>query len=123
MRSLLAALCLAATLCASADTPAKLAALPAGRQLFRTGGAIDPDHFTFVVSGDNRSAGRNIPPPPTAEQILKEIRALNPALVLWTGDTIYGSDDSVGEAESEYDQFLGIAAAAGCPVYNAPGNH
>ena len=78
----------------------------------------DPVHFMFLVGGDNRAAGRGVPAPPTAQQIFMEARVIGPALILWTGDAIYGS-----EASAEYDQFLATAALSGAPVYNAPGNH
>ncbi|CCW34001.1 predicted phosphohydrolase [Chthonomonas calidirosea] len=82
-----------------------------------------PGHFTFVLGGDNRSVGRGVPMPPTAPQIFSEVALLRPNLVLWTGDTIYGTDDTLAEADQEYDAFLKAAALAEVPVYNAPGNH
>lgn len=83
----------------------------------------DADRFTFVVAGDNRAAARGMPMPPTATQIFSEMRLLRPAFCLWTGDSIYGSDDTPGEAEREYAAFLRDAAAAATPIFNAPGNH
>ncbi|HZT44124.1 MAG TPA: metallophosphoesterase [Chthonomonadaceae bacterium] len=83
----------------------------------------DPDRFTFVVAGDNRSTGRGVPMPPTAGQIFAEIHLLRPTFVLWTGDAIYGSEEPVEEAGTEYDTFLGQAARAATPVFCAPGNH
>jgi 3',5'-cyclic AMP phosphodiesterase CpdA len=77
----------------------------------------------FAVSGDNRATGRGVPAPPTSGQIFSELRLLQPAFCLWTGDTIYGSEDSMGEARAEYDRFLRSAAAADVPIINAPGNH
>lgn len=88
--------------------------------------AIPPQqkgHFTFVVGGDNRSVGRGVPMPPTAQQIFTEVALLRPNFVLWTGDTIYGTDDTIPEAEREYEAFLKAAALAAVPIYNAPGNH
>ncbi len=83
----------------------------------------DPGRFTFVVGGDNRSVARDLPPPPTAARIFAETRLLRPAFALWTGDSIYGSDDTPGEAAREYAAFLRLAAAGATPVFNAPGNH
>ncbi|HLI49813.1 MAG TPA: metallophosphoesterase [Chthonomonas sp.] len=80
-------------------------------------------HFTFVLGGDNRSVGRGVPMPPTAQQIFTEVALLRPNFVLWTGDTIYGTDDTIPEAEREYEAFLKAAALAEVPIYNAPGNH
>jgi hypothetical protein len=85
--------------------------------------ATDADHFEFAVAGDNRSTDRGVPMPPTAGQIFSEYRLLRPAFSLWTGDTIYGAEESVGEAEAEWDGFLAAAARAQVPIFNAPGNH
>lgn len=87
------------------------------------GAPANPDRFTFVVAGDNRAAGRDIPMPPTANQVFSEMRLLRPAFCLWTGDSIYGTDDTPGEADHEYAAFLRDAAAAATPIFNAPGNH
>jgi len=91
----------------AADTPLSLPTTP---EIRRIAPAADPDHFTFVLAGDNRAAGRNLPMPPTAGRIFEEMRLLQPALALWTGDSIRLSDDSVGEADAEYDDFLALAA-------------
>ena len=64
-----------------------------------------------------------MPIPPTAGRIFEEMRLLQPAFTLWTGDSIYGSDDTVGEAEAEYHVFLADAAKSNTPIFNAPGNH
>jgi len=85
--------------------------------------APDPAHFLFAVGGDNRATGRNVPMPPTARQIFSELRLLRPAFSLWTGDAIYGSDDTVGEAQAEYRDFLAAADQSRTPLFNAPGNH
>ena len=85
--------------------------------------AADPNHFTFAVCGDNRPPARHMAAPPTAVQVFAELRLLQPALCLWTGDVIYGSDDSVGEARAEYDAFFATAAQSETPLFNAPGNH
>ncbi len=107
----------------AADTTRPLAPLPATPEIRKVVPAVDPDHFAFVLAGDNRAAGRNLPMPPTAGRIFEEMRLLQPALAVWTGDSIYGSDDSVGEADAEYDAFLSLAALSKTPIYNAPGNH
>jgi hypothetical protein len=47
-----------------------------------------------------------------------------PAFVLWTGDTISGKQaDKPKRIKEEYQEFLEIAATAGVPIFNAPGNH
>ena len=51
---------------------------------------------------------------------------MNPpaAFVLWTGDTISGkAPQHPKRMHDQYKEFLGIAARAGVPVFNAPGNH
>ena len=108
-----------------ADTTRPLLPLPCGINVTQQTLAppATPGRFTFVIGGDNRSTGRGVPMPPTAAQIFREMRLLQPAFALWMGDTIYGSDDSVGEAEAEYDTFLQAVAPAATPVFNAPGNH
>lgn len=83
----------------------------------------DPDHFSFVVSGDNRSTGHGYPMPPCFDEICQEIGYVHPPFVLWTGDCIEGYGDTVDEANAEYDVFLKGAALTGVPVFNSPGNH
>ncbi len=83
----------------------------------------NPDNFYFVVSGDNRSVMRDVPMPPTAPEIFKEIALIHPSITLWTGDSIYGFGDTPGEATREYNLFLNAAAKSNTPIYNAPGNH
>jgi hypothetical protein len=54
------------------------------------------------------------------------VKQLNPAaaFVLWTGDTISGKQpDKPKRMRKQYEEFLGIAATAGVPVFNAPGKH
>jgi 3',5'-cyclic AMP phosphodiesterase CpdA len=118
---------IAITLCipfaASADSTRLLQPVHAPGHNVRVERADDKSHFTFILSGDNRSAGRGVPMPPTLERVCTEIGLLRPAFTLWTGDTIYGSDDTVAEADAEYDVFLTFAAKTETPVYNAPGNH
>lgn len=83
----------------------------------------NPNSFYFVVSGDNRSVMRDVPMPPTAPEIFKEIALIYPSLTLWTGDSIYGFGDTPGEATREYNLFLNAAAKSNTPIFNAPGNH
>lgn len=83
----------------------------------------DPDHFTFIVGGDNRSTGHGYAMPPALAQICREIGLLHPPFVLWTGDVIEGYGDTPAEANAEYDAFLASATLMGVPLFNAPGNH
>ncbi|MCW3059946.1 MAG: putative phosphohydrolase [Capsulimonas sp.] len=99
-------------------------ALPPIPTLFTSMAApADPDHFTFVVSGDNRSTGHGYPMPPSLAQICQEIGTVRPAFTLWTGDAIEGYGDTPAEAEGEYDTFFQSAALARSPIFMAPGNH
>jgi len=83
----------------------------------------DPTHFSFVVTGDNRSTGHGYPMPLCFTQICTEIGYVHPQFVLWTGDVIEGYGDTAAEANAEYDVFLKGVALTGVPVFNAPGNH
>lgn len=100
-----------------------LSPVPVGSSAQRIIPPADPNHFMFAVCGDNRATARGVPMPPTARRIFAEFRLLRPAFCLWTGDAIYGSDDTIGEARGEYDAFLSAVAAAETPIFNAPGNH
>jgi len=83
----------------------------------------DPAHFSFVVTGDNRSTGHGYPMPACFDEICTEIGYLHPPLVLMTGDVIEGYGDTPAEANDEYDVFLKAVSLTGVPVFNAPGNH
>lgn len=82
-----------------------------------------PDHFTFVLGGDNRSTGHGYPMPPVLEEICREIGWVHPAFVLTTVDAIEGYGDTVAEANAEYDVFLRDISLTGVPVFCTPGNH
>lgn len=121
-RTLCAALCglLAAPVAASTTKP--FAPVPtAGAKALAA--PADPDRFTFIVAGDNRSTGHGYPMPPAFEQICREIGWIRPDFTFWTGDVIEGYGDTVAEANAEYDTFLKGATLTGGPVFNAPGNH
>jgi hypothetical protein len=84
----------------------------------------DPAHFTFVVAGDNRPATKTATPTSTIVEIFAEAAKLKPAFMLMLGDTVFGKDDQNQPlVAQEYQQFLQLAAGAGVPVFNAPGNH
>ncbi len=106
-----------------------LAQMPALSPLPKTGSLSkpsDPDKFTFVLAGDNRPLHSSCPQPPTPGQIFSAVHQMNPApdFVLWTGDTISGKDPQHPKIiHQQYTDFLKIAATAGVPVFNAPGNH
>lgn len=111
-------------LCAIPAFAATTKPLPPIPTLFTTLAApADPDHFTFVVSGDNRSTGHGYPMPPALNQICLEIGSVRPAFTLWTGDAIEGYGDTPAEANAEYDTFFASAALTQSPMFMAPGNH
>jgi hypothetical protein len=108
--------------------------LPALSPLPQTGTLTPPANsaqFNFVIAGDNRPAKKSCKQPPTPGKIFSAVKALSPpaAFVLWTGDTISGKAKHPKDAKdaqeiaAEYAGFVGIAATAGTPVFNAPGNH
>ena len=102
--------------------------MPALSPLPKTGTLSKPaddKKFTFVLAGDNRPAKKSCPQPPTPGKIFADVKAMNPAaaFVLWTGDTISGKEPDEKKIHGEYKEFLDIAATAGVPVFNAPGNH
>jgi len=108
---------------AGGETTRPLLPLPTSLSATPLTPPADAEHFMFAVSGDNRSTGRGVPAPPTARQIFSELRLLQPAFSLWTGDTIYGAEESMGEARAEFESFLAEAGGADIPIINASGNH
>jgi 3',5'-cyclic AMP phosphodiesterase CpdA len=108
---------------------AAFAQMPALSPLPQTGKLSppsDPTKFVFVIAGDNRPAHKTCKQPPTPGLIFAAVKNLNPpaAFVLWTGDTISGKQPNHPKRmQEQYDEFLAIAATAGVPVFNAPGNH
>jgi 3',5'-cyclic AMP phosphodiesterase CpdA len=86
--------------------------------------AADPSHFTFVVAGDDRPATETATPTATIVEIFAEVARLKPAFMVMLGDTVYGKNDKNRQlVAEEYRQFLQVAAGAGVPIFNAPGNH
>ena len=84
--------------------------------------------FTFIAAGDNRPAGPHDPQPQTLAQILQDTKRFQPAFMLWSGDTIagfrvLGKSVNVAQLTAQYEEFFSIAAKAGVPIFNSPGNH
>lgn len=107
---------------------AVLAQMPALAPLPKTGQLSAPsnaDQFTFVLAGDNRPAHPWCPQPLIPGKIFDAVRQMSPpaSFVLWTGDTISGKNPDESILKNEYKEFLKIAAKAGVPIFNAPGNH
>jgi 3',5'-cyclic AMP phosphodiesterase CpdA len=123
LRSIVAALAIAAPFLAAPAT----AQMPALKPLPGTpalGAPADPDRFTFVVAGDNRPHHEKDQQGKTPRKIFAAAAKLQPALVFWTGDTIYGKAPThPTRIAKEYKEFLALAKTAQAPVFNAPGNH
>jgi hypothetical protein len=107
---------------------AALAQMPALSPLPGTGQLSSPSNanqFTFVLAGDNRPAHSWCSQPPTPGKIFDAVHQMNPAaaFVLWTGDTISGKNPDESVLKKQYAEFLKLAAKAGVPIFNAPGNH
>ena len=85
-------------------------------------------NFTFIAAGDNRPATSKSPQPATLSQILKDSKKHNPTFMIWSGDIIAGFR-TAGKPmhkptlEKQYKEFFKIAATAGVPIFNTPGNH
>ena len=121
LREIAAVAAAAGLLAAAGPTSHKLEPLPTGYT--RTTPPAKSGRFRFVVGGDNRSSGNGDPMPPALAEICREVGLLGPDLVLWTGDTIHGYDDTPAQAASEYGTFLKSAALCRVPFFNIPGNH
>ena len=113
----------------SAQSPSE--GLPVVAPMLGTGKLMPPDNpdkFTFVVFGDNRPGKNDTGQPPTIKEIFTEINGLKPAFAMSLGDVIAGKpkkDDpnAIATIRKQFDEFLALAATAGAPIYNAPGNH
>jgi Calcineurin-like phosphoesterase len=84
--------------------------------------------FTFIAAGDNRPSGHTAKQPPTLSQILKDSQQFKPAFLIWSGDTIAGFRIKGKKMDrklliSQYEGFFTVAATAGVPMFNSPGNH
>ena len=79
--------------------------------------------FTFIVAGDNRPAKKTSVQPKTLSRIINDAQRFKPAFFLWCGDTISGHTADGLTLQQQYQAFIAIAAKAGVPIFNAPGNH
>ena len=79
--------------------------------------------FRFIVTGDGRPTAPNVPLPRIQEDIVREIALLRPEFVLYSGDTIFGYNDTRQEMLNEVDRFRALIDTAGVPFFNCPGNH
>lgn len=112
---------------AAAAEPAGLPTITPMKQTGELGRPDNPDKFTFVVYGDNRP-GQGEPQPETIHEIFAAISQMKdprPGFALSLGDIIEGKDpqDSNEVIKKQFEDFLNLAAKAGVPMFNAPGNH
>jgi hypothetical protein len=114
----------------SSSAITKSAGLPAVTPMRGTGKLVprsDTDEFTFVVFGDNRPA-KGEPQPDSVKEVFAEIKDLKPAFAMSLGDIIEGEPqpddpDAIDTIREQFEDFLALAATAGAPIFNAPGNH
>jgi Calcineurin-like phosphoesterase len=81
------------------------------------------DHFTFAVTGETRPPAPRMSFPRISRTVMDELRLIRPALVLCTGDLIWGFDDTREEMVAELDAARELTDHTGVPVFNVPGNH
>jgi len=105
-------------LLAACSKPPEVAAT---RPSDETGPATAPaDGYTFGVFGDNRNEGSDHP---AFEQIIKNLAADRPAMVLHTGDVIYGDIGDEANMHLLWRAFRHYVAPLKVPVHLSPGNH
>ncbi len=86
--------------------------------------AIEDEHrFDFVVTGDSRPILPRQGYPKVTHRLFAELRLLRPALVLYTGDIVWGYGAGRQELLNDYDRFRALANTLEVPLYNVPGNH
>jgi Calcineurin-like phosphoesterase len=95
-------------------------------------GNLNPDpstvQFTFIAAGDNRPSGGQVTQPQILSKILNDAKRFKPAFAIWSGDTI-GGFRTAGQPINttlltrQYQKFFEVAAEAGMPIFNSPGNH
>ena len=82
-----------------------------------------PAELRFAVVGDAQPLLPRLPLSQVTGQIVRELRLLQPDLVLYTGDRIWGFRHSRQEMLNEYDRFRALTETTGVPWYSVPGNH
>ncbi len=85
--------------------------------------SAEPDPgFTFAVLGDNRGddTGRLAP---AFLEIIRAIGEAAPALVLNTGDMIYGHTTDAARVRDQWQRYRAAISEFRAPVFHVPGNH
>src|SRR5688572_1533930 len=79
--------------------------------------------FTFAVVGDCQPALPRMPFSRVTHDVMRELRLLRPAFVLYTGDRIWGYGETRQEMLNAFDRFRALADRTGVPCFAALGNH
>ncbi len=78
------------------------------------------DRFTFAVVGDTQGSGSlNYDVMP---QIIEDMNALDPALVIFVGDLI-GGYYTIDSHQAAWDEWVTVASGLNAEIYAVPGNH
>jgi len=125
----LVSICFVMLFCSSAH--AQSTGFPPLPPVPETGQFVDDPkstHFTFIAAGDNRPEGGVATQPATLAKLLKDSQRYKPLFAIWSGDTIAGFR-KIGKPlhhkilTAQYEAFFKVAATAGVPIFNSPGNH
>jgi len=78
--------------------------------------------FTFAVLGDNRGDDSGDQPPAFIE-VLRAVSQASPALVLDSGDMIYGHTPDESKVRDQWRRYREAIKGFGPPMFHVPGNH
>ncbi len=83
------------------------------------------DNFTFAVFGDSQGGDEARAIISKIFSALHDHRHRRPAFAFSLGDIVKGKDprDPAKYIKQKFEEYLQMAATAGIPVFNAPGNH
>jgi 3',5'-cyclic AMP phosphodiesterase CpdA len=79
--------------------------------------------FTFAVVGDCQPVLPRMPFSRVTHDVMRELRLLRPAFVLYTGDRIWGYRETRQAMLNTFDRFRALADTTGVPLFAALGNH
>ena len=81
---------------------------------------VSADSFTFAVVGDTQGSGSlNYEVMP---QMVEDMNALDPALVIFVGDLI-GGTYTIDSQQAAWEEWVDVASGLNAEVYAVPGNH